>query len=192
MLTPTTTLLDQGIGWTAARIAAVPAGRLDGPTPCPDWTLRQLLDHAVGSLTMLTDAVAAAAGAITGVGPDLGDAPALGPTAWDRAVARQAARSRWAWQAPGIMDRSFDLPIGTLTAPVLASTTLLEVVLHGWDIGQANGDAAEIPDALALPIIEFARQPLVDANRGDHFGPDLGTGGPPSDQLVAFLGRRPR
>jgi uncharacterized protein (TIGR03086 family) len=185
--TTTTTLLDQGFAWTAARIAAVPADRLDGPTPCTDWTLRQLLDHTVGSLTMLTDAVAAAAGAET----DLGDAPALGPTAWDLAVARQSARSRRAWQAPGIMDRTFDLPIGTLAAPTMAATTLLEVVVHGWDIGRAGGDAADIPDELALPIIDFARQPVVDANRGDHFGADLGTGGTPSDQLVAFLGRRP-
>jgi hypothetical protein len=83
-------------------------------------------------------------------------------------------------------------PIGTLPAPVVASGTLLEVVVHGWDISQASGEATEIPDVLAVPVLEFARQPVVDANRGDNFAADLGIGDTPSDQLIAFLGRKPR
>ena len=55
-----TELLDLGITWTAARIAAVPGDGLDAPTPCASWNLRQLLDHTIGSLTMLTTAVASA------------------------------------------------------------------------------------------------------------------------------------
>jgi uncharacterized protein (TIGR03086 family) len=89
------------------------------------------------------------------------------------------------------MDRTFELPIGTMTAPMLVGATLLEAVVHGWDISQATGEAADIPDALALPTLEFARQALDDANRGDNFAVDLGTGDNPSDQLVAFLGRKP-
>lgn len=182
-------LVDQGYAWTAARIAAVPADGLDAPTPCSLWNLQELLDHTVGSLTMLTDAVATAP---ANAGPDAPDVRALGSTPWDRAIAELAARSRRAWEAPGVMDRIFELPIGTLPAPVVASGTLLEVVVHGWDISQASGEAAEIPDVLARPVLEFARQPVVDANRGDNFAADLGIGDTPSDQLIAFLGRKPR
>ena len=181
-------LLDQGYAWTAARIAAVPADGLDAPTPCSLWNLQELLDHAIGALTMLTDAVAGAAG---DGGPDTPDVGALGSTSWDRAFAELAARSRRAWEAPGVMDRIFELPIGTLPGSTVASAALLEVVVHGWDISQAGGEAAEIPDALALSVLEFARQPAVDANRGDKFAADLGLGDTPSDQLVAFLGRKP-
>jgi uncharacterized protein (TIGR03086 family) len=178
--------LDRGIGWTAARIAAVPADRLDAPTPCRDWDLEQLLDHTIGSLTMLTDALADGAGT-----PDDEPAPpALGPSRWDRSIADLAHRNRRAWQAPGVMDRSVELPIGTQPAPVLASITLLEAVTHGWDISQASGEAAAIPDDLAVAILEFARQALPD-DRGDDFAADLGTGDTPADRLVAFLGRTP-
>jgi uncharacterized protein (TIGR03086 family) len=89
------------------------------------------------------------------------------------------------------MDRTFELPIGTLPAPMLASSVLLELVVHGWDISQASGETVEIPDALALPVLAFARQAIVDANRGDNFAADLGIGDTPSDQLIAFLGRKP-
>jgi uncharacterized protein (TIGR03086 family) len=182
-------LVDQGYAWTAARLAGVPADRLDAPTPCRLWNLQELLDHTIGSLTLLTDAVAA------GLAHDGTDAPelrALGPTPWDRAIAELAAHSRRAWEAPGVMDRTFELPIGTLPAPTVASATLLELVVHGWDVSQASGEAAAIPDALAQPVLDFARKPIVDANRGDNFAADLGTGDTPSDRLVAFLGRKPR
>ena len=181
-------LLGQGFAWTAVRIATVPASGLDAPTPCSLWDLHELLDHTVGALTMLTDAVATAP---ADTGPDAPDVRALGSTPWDRAIAALAARSGRAWEDPGVMDRTLELPIGTLPAPMVATVTLLEVVVHGWDISQASGEAAEIPDALALPVLDFARQAVVDANRGDNFAADLGLGDTPSDQLVAFLGRKP-
>jgi uncharacterized protein (TIGR03086 family) len=188
-------LLDRGYAWTAARIAVVPASRHDAPTPCTLWNLRELLDHTIGALTLLTDAVVAAGAGIGDGAPATtagvpGGRP-LDSTPWDRAIAEVAARSRRAWEAPGVMDRVVDLPIGTLPAPVVASVTLLEVVTHGWDIGQASGEGAEIPDALALPVLEFARTPLVHENRGDNFAADLGIGDTPSERLVAFLGRKP-
>ena len=174
-------LIDQGYAWTAARIAAVPADSLDNPTPCSRWDLRELLDHTIGSLTMLADAV----------DPD-GDpieVRALGSTSWDRAIAELAGRNRRGWQAAGVMDRTFDLPIGAQPAPVMASVTLLETVVHGWDISQAAGEGADIPDALAIPTLAFARQALPE-DRGDDFAADLGVGDTPSDELVAFLGRK--
>lgn len=174
--------IDQGFAWTAARIAAVPEDAFDNPTPCSRWNLRELLHHTIESLTMLTDAVD------TGTEP-VGD-DALGTTEWDRTIAVLAARSRRGWAVPGVMDRTFDLPIGAQPGPAMAGVTLLETVVHGWDISQGSGEGAEIPDTLAVPILAFAHEALP-ADRGDAFAADLGLGGSPSDQLVAFLGRKP-
>jgi uncharacterized protein (TIGR03086 family) len=117
----------------------------------------------------------------------------LGATPWDRRIATLAARSHAAWLVPGIMDRTFELPapLGTQPAPVVASANLLEVVVHGWDIGQATGERVDIPEDLAVPVLAFARQALGGAPRGEHFGPELALGDSPSDDLVAFLGRTP-
>jgi uncharacterized protein (TIGR03086 family) len=209
----TVDLLDRGYAWTAARIAAVPAGGLDAPTPCTLWTLRDLLDHTIGALTVLTDAVAGPPGSDAADDPGSGDpggdldggdpgggdpdggtggGRAPGGSDWDLAIARLAARSRRAWQAPGVMDRTIALPIGELPAPAVASISLLEAVVHGWDIGQGSGEVVDIPDDLALAVLDIARSPLVDSHRGDNFAADLGIGDTPSDQLVAFLGRKPR
>jgi uncharacterized protein (TIGR03086 family) len=179
-------LLGHGYAWTAARIAAVSASDLDAPTPCGRWTLSELLDHTIDVLAMVTDAVAGTDGSA-----DAPDAREAGSSSWGSAIGELAARSRRAWQAPGVIDRTFELSIGTTPAAATASITLLECVVHGWDISQASGEAAQIPDELAVPVLEFARQALTESNRGDNFAADLELGTTPSDQLVAFLGRKP-
>ncbi|WP_433435338.1 TIGR03086 family metal-binding protein [Nonomuraea sp. CA-141351] len=177
LITDTLDLVDEGLAWTTARIAAVPADALDAPTPCDDWDLRTLLDHTVESLAIFADAL------------DGGGATATGP--WDAAMADLATRTRLAWRQPGAMDRTYEPPFGAMPGPVMASTNLLEAVVHGWDISQASGEAASIPDDLALAILAFAHAAVGEAQRGDAFGPALDIGATPSEQLVAYLGRTP-
>ncbi|HEX2578215.1 MAG TPA: TIGR03086 family metal-binding protein [Aquihabitans sp.] len=185
--------LDDAFAWTTARIAAVPADALDAATPCADWTVRELLDHTLGSLQVLTDAIAPVPVAAPS---GLEGAAATGPPAetrgWLGAIAHLAERNRRAWATPVPDDRMFELPFGTMTAADVATGTLVELLVHGWDLGQASGERADIPDALAVPTLELARHAIADAQRGDAFGPALDLGATPSDRLVAFLGRTPR
>ncbi|HKY16915.1 MAG TPA: TIGR03086 family metal-binding protein [Microthrixaceae bacterium] len=177
-----TQLIDDGFAWTAARVAAVTPDQLDLPTPCSLWDLEELLDHTIESMTMLTEAIEAETLGESDVSP-------MGSRRWDVAVAALAERNRRAWASRGVMDRTIELPFGSVPAPNAASVTLLEVVVHGWDIGQASGEAPDIPESLAVPVLDFA--PAVDANRGENFAADLGIGDTPSDRVVAFLGRKP-
>ena len=183
-----TDVLHQGYAWTAARIAAVPADGFDAPTPCGSWVLRDLLDHVVETMTMFADGVDTVSPDVAG---DAHEVAPLGTTRWDHALAALTTRSQRAWKAPGVMARTIELPIGAMPAPTVLSASLLELVVHGWDISQASGEAAGIPDALAVPVLAFAREALTDMDHGDHFAADLGIGDTPSDQLVAFLGREP-
>src|SRR4051794_38301151 len=176
-------LLDQGYAWTSARVAAVPAADLDAPTTCGRWSLRDLLDHMIDTLGVFVDAVAP---------PGLAapEVPADGDRPWAAAIAELAVRSRQGWTAPGALDRTYELRFGTMPGQIAASANLLELVVHGWDISQATGEAIDIPDHLAEPILEFAQAAIGDAQRGEQFAAALGIGDTPSDRLVAFLGRK--
>jgi uncharacterized protein (TIGR03086 family) len=99
-------------------------------------------------------------------------------------------RALAAWRRPGVMAGTCDLPLGTLPAPAAAHINLVEVVVHGWDVSQATGEAAGIPPELAESMLEFSRK-AVDPARGRAFGPDLAVGDTVGDRLVAFLGRKP-
>lgn len=176
-----TTLLDQGFAWTAARIAAVAPDALDASTPCGSWTLRELLDHTLDAVGVFADAIAGPAGEPV--------VPAAWESSWSAAFAELAARIHRGWTDPQAMDRTYELRFGAMPGPVMASANLLEVVVHGWDTAQATGEAIDIPDRLALPILAFARAAITDDARGDAFGPDLAVGDTLGEQLVAFLGR---
>ncbi len=173
-------LLDEGLAWAAERIALVGADHLDASTPCEGWTLRDLLDHVVDTVGVFADAI---------------DGPASTPGVpgvWSTSFADLAARINRGWTDPEAMGRTYDLRFGPMPGPVMASANLLEVVVHGWDVAQATGEAVAIPDALAVPILAFARAAITDDGRGDAFGPALAADGTPGEQLVAFLGRTPR
>ncbi len=174
-------LLDQGYAWTAARIATITPDDLERPTPCDQWVLRALVEHTLGSLSMFVDTVT---GAVAERRPPT-------PERWVRDVEELAAGSHAAWRAPGALDREYDLPMGTLPAATVAGANLLELVVHGWDVGQSTGEAAAIPDDLAVPILAFAHEAVVEGTRGDNFRAPLDLGGSPSDRLVSYLGRKP-
>lgn len=177
-------LLDVGLDWTAARIAHVGPDDAGAPTTCDGWALRDLLEHTLDTVGVFADAI---------------DGPAEEPLAvdagersWSGEFADLARRIRRGWADPAAMDRTYEPRFGTMPGPVMAGANALEVVVHGWDIAQATGEAVVIPDELAIPILSFARAAITDEGRGDAFGPDLQVGVTPGEQLVAFLGRVPR
>jgi uncharacterized protein (TIGR03086 family) len=185
-------LLDQGFAWTGDRVVRVDPGDLDRATPCEGWALRDLLDHMLASLDRLA---AAAEGESAGSGPLGGGPPAVDGV--DRlgdggraAFAAVRQRALTVWRHPGVMDRTCELPLGSLPAAMAAHLNLVEVVVHGWDISRATGEAAAIPPELARPALDFSRQAVGPA-RGRAFGPDLEGGDSASDRLVSFLGRKP-
>lgn len=184
-------LLERGYAWTAERVALVRPDDLDASTPCEGWRLRDLLNHMLASLDRLA---AAAAGDVAEPGRvDAGSEATvdrLGDDCGQAAFAAARQRALSVWRQPGVMGRTCELPLGSLPAPMAAHINLVEVVVHGWDVSQATGEAAAIPPALAEPILEFSRETVGPA-RGRAFGPDLGVGDTVSDRVVAFLGRTP-
>lgn len=184
-------LLEQGFSWTADRVAQVRPEDLDTPTPCEGWQLRHLLNHMLASLERL-------AGAVEGevAEPSQFDAQTqaltdrLGGDCGHAAFAAVRQRAMTVWHHPDVMARTCELPLGSLPASMAAPINLVEVVVHGWDVSQATGEAAAIPSELAEPILEFSRH-AVDPARGRAFGPDLEVGDTVPERLVAFLGRKP-
>jgi uncharacterized protein (TIGR03086 family) len=184
-------LLDEGYGWTAERVAAVRPEDLDLATPCTRWDLRRLLNHMLGASGVVTDA---ALGVV--VTPSRADPEALAAT--DRigedptaAFDAAATTAMTVWHTPGVLERTCSMASGATPALVVANINLLDVVVHGWDIAQATGEAAQIPPRLAEPILGFARQAITEEQRRRGFAAEMATGDTASDRLVAFLGRKP-
>lgn len=182
------TLVSEGYDWTAPRVAAVRAADLGLPTPCAGWNLRHLLNHLLGALTLHLDAAQGKEVDESQTSPDTDRIDGDPATAFD-AVADRAART---WREMGVLERTCVLPMGPVPASAVVMLHVTEVVIHGWDVGQATGEGATIPAGLAVPILGFAQQFGVDAHRGTAFGAELPSASDaPADRLLALLGRTP-
>ncbi|MCF3961297.1 maleylpyruvate isomerase family mycothiol-dependent enzyme [Streptomyces fuscigenes] len=122
---------------------------------CPDWTLRQLVEHITevqffwaGAVTA-GPAAASPAARLTSTAPDLLDRFQEATGALLTALrAAGADRSCWAWWGAS------DVP---LTAGSVARHQVQEAAVHAYDAQEAAGRPEPLPDAVALDgVDEFA------------------------------------
>lgn len=173
-------LLERAIGYTRGTLATITHDDLDRPTPCDRWRLGQLLDHMADSLDAFTEA----SGGLVPV--------RVIPVSGTRVdvLKEKACALLGAWSSPAA--ETVWLDDARLDAAVLLSAGALEIVLHGWDVGQATGAGVPLPEGLADELVPIARDLLTDADRRVRFGPALlPEDGSASAELLAFSGRQP-
>jgi uncharacterized protein (TIGR03086 family) len=163
--------------WTADRVAR--ARDLDVPTPCSEWTLRQLLDHMLE-----TQRYFAAAGRGEDAAPPGPNPPALisdEPAADFRTVRTEILE---AYGQEGVIEK---------TGPLLG-IAFADQLLHGWDVARATGQDATMPEGLAQPAYDHIHGRFTDEQRKGTFGPEITLEGEatPEERLLAYTGRDPR
>ncbi|WP_329521781.1 TIGR03086 family metal-binding protein [Spirillospora sp. NBC_01491] len=170
-------------------LAAVDDGQLALPTPCPEFTLGDLIDH-VGGLSAAFVRTARK----QPKGPD--GAPSADEArledGWRDRITRQLAELADAWREPGSwegMTRAggFDLP-----AEVAGAVALNELLVHGWDVARASGQPFTAdPEALgsSLRLLE----PKDGAGSEGLFGPivQVPADAPDLDRVIGLSGRDP-
>jgi uncharacterized protein (TIGR03086 family) len=170
-------LLQHAICYAAESVDAVLPGTEYLPTPCEDWNLQALLLHLNRSIGELHQRIAVEV-ADRAVEDDVAPASAI----------HLAATFRWRTR---LLLQSCIASEGANGWVVIVGAA--EVAVHGWDISVACGLPRSIPDPLALGLLSLMQLVVDDAMRQPLFGPAICVPplASPSDQLVAFLGRRP-
>ena len=160
------------------------------PTPCEQWTVTQVLQHAAG------DQLAWAAAITGGPGPtDNPFTPSGQLAGTPLAVVDEALRTAAAaWATVGVYtgDVPSPLPQGPLPASLAAGACALDAAIHAWDIAVATGQPSPLTPALAEPLHAAATQ-IVEPLRGFAYASPLRPQ-PGDDDIAAllhYLGRRP-
>jgi uncharacterized protein (TIGR03086 family) len=167
----------------AAKIAAVPPSRWDSPTPCPEWTARDLVAHLVATQGMF----------LGFVGRELGDIPSV---ADDPLGAWNAARSvvQGDLEDPDRAAAEFDGFTGRSSFEAAVNRFLcFDLVVHGWDLARATGLDENIDEEDVIRVQRQAEE-FGEAMRSPQaFGPEVAAppGADAQDRLLAFLGRHP-
>jgi len=167
---------------TRGVIANVGPDQLDGPTPCSEWTVRDLMAHLIG----VVDGLGASAAGRTPTPFELGADPA---GQFDAI----AATAITAWRAPGVLARVLESPAGAVPGHVLAGINLLDTATHAWDLATATGQPAMLPVDVATAALEASHAIVNDDLRAGRFGPEVVVpdGADATARLVGFLGRTP-
>ncbi|MEV8017792.1 TIGR03086 family metal-binding protein [Streptomyces sp. NPDC086554] len=164
------------------------------PTPCAQWSLRQLLAHMTGQ----NHGFAAAA-----------DGEASDASVWaDREIdddpagsfRASSARVTEAFAREGVLDGEFWLPEVRGGQMFPARTAIgfhfVDYVVHGWDVAASLGVPAPFDDETLAAVLPYAQEVPDGQNRrepGASFRPGLPepSGERPLDHVLAMLGRSP-
>jgi uncharacterized protein (TIGR03086 family) len=160
---------------------------LDRPTPCADWTVRELVAHMIWMQQVF------AAGL---TGDAMPPEPAEVHDGDDVAAAYSTAgaAAMEAWRTTEWAEMTLQLPFSKLPAAIGVRVCVGDALIHTWDLATALGRPFQIPEDLARPQLELMQQFYDPANRGPQAAFDLATDCPPgastSDHLIALSGRR--
>jgi len=185
-------LLRRACDSTGTVLAAVQPADLGWPTPCALWTVRDVVNHVLGSAAFFAELAEAG---------EVADRDEEDPdfTAGDfnGAFSHHAGRLVAAFNAPGAMDKIMKMPVGDLPGSVCVWIAAGDVFTHGWDLAKATGQPTDLEPELAGALLARIMPLLPDSMRGPEgqapFGPrvEVADSAPTADRLAAFQGRHP-
>jgi uncharacterized protein (TIGR03086 family) len=185
--------LEPAAAQLARLVAEAPRDRLDGPTPCPAYAVGDLVDH-VGGLAIAFTAAARKTPLAGGSQAPSGDASRLGDD-WRTRIPGDLGSLAEAWRDPAAWSGTTEAGGIELPGEVAGRVALNELVIHGWDLARATGQAYHCDEAsleAALTFLgSFATAP--GEQREGPFGPVVAV---PDDaplvaRVVGLSGRRP-
>ena len=177
-------LLERALGYTRVTLTSVGPRRSD-PSPCAGWSLADLLAHMDDGLDAFLEAARGAVLVVVG-----GQMPRRRAGADVDVLQAKACDLLGVWSArtppPQVVVGDRPVPTG-----LIVSAAALEIAVHGWDVGQATGDARDLPEDLARALLPVAREVVSPDDRPVRFGAPLTppSGASSSAALLAFLGR---
>lgn len=171
--------------------SALPTDRLDDPTPCSEWTVAQVLLHAVGDQHGWAFAV--------GSSPLPSYDPFAPPTrlagTLDDLIEPAIAAATAAWTRIDATSEAVPTPlppVPTLPAELAAAACGLDAAVHAWDIAVATGQQSPLRPELAAQLMPAARA-VAEPLRGFAYAPALPeqAGDDAAAALLRYLGRDP-
>lgn len=182
------TFFERASGKVSELIGNIREDQWDDPTPCSEWSVRELVRHMIYETLWVEPMLAGKT--ITEVGDQfegdtLGDGP---PAAW------QAARDKAlvAMKRPGTMDQTVHLSYGDKSGSYYGNEVSTDILIHSWDLARGtHGD-----DKLDPELVELVYNQTKDHDKdlratglfGDHVDVDPKADTQP--KLLALFGRK--
>ncbi|MGH3246292.1 MAG: TIGR03086 family metal-binding protein [Trebonia sp.] len=173
----------------ARTVANVDASQFALPTPDTEWDVRTLFNHLIVWTSYSLEARANG----ESVGQDLIDRDFAADPGFAAAYRAQLDRALTAWADPATWERSLDVMGSPMPSADIAALNIAEMVLHGWDLAVATGQAYTVSEpaaAAALRAVE-ANADLFRQYKGFAGPVEVPPGASVLDRVLALSGRDP-
>ncbi len=184
-------VLDEARAMLRTAVAGVGADGWQRPTPCAEWTVTQVLQHAALDQEVW--------GALVGGTQPSGENPfapsgQLGaePLAYAEA-ALEASGPAWTTIGADAGPVPTPLPQGPMPPADAAAAAALDAAIHAWDIAVATGQGSPLTPELARALTPVARGIVEPLRQYGAYAQALEPA-PAADAaatLLSYLGRRP-
>jgi len=171
------------------RVMAIGPGDWGRPTPCSEWTVRDLLRHLVYEELWAPPLLAGATVAEVGdrfEGDILGDAP---QAAWKEAAAAAVASAA----SDDVLRRTVHLSFGDFPGQEYLGQLTADHVIHAWDLARGIGADDRLDGELVQFVYDFMAPQAEQWAAAGVFAAPVAT---PADadaqtKLIALSGRTP-
>ena len=143
-------------------------------TPCGEWTVQELVDHAMHWQGM--------GGSVLGAGTTPGQD-------WAEVQPAMAAALQDPANMEGIVESFGNMPKQGVLGLLIA-----DLLVHSWDLARSIGADESIPDEAAMSTMMGLQRLPVEMLRSEQmFGPEVEVADDASatEKLIAFCGRQP-
>jgi uncharacterized protein (TIGR03086 family) len=136
----------------AARVArGVRQDQLAGPTPCPGFDLRTLVNHWV----VYTSHGLEHRALRTTLPEEMTTRDFTADPDWAEAYAAQLDRAVAAWADPAVWEGEIDMGGTPMPATSMAEMLMLELALHGWDVAKPTGQEYRLQEKTGEEILRI-------------------------------------
>jgi uncharacterized protein (TIGR03086 family) len=173
-------------GWIS-RVAQVGDDQWDLPTPCSEWSVRDLVNHVVGE--SLWTAPLLEGKTIAEVGDQFdGDVVGDDPAA---AASRAAGEALEAAEQRLPQGGQVHLSYGDEDMEEYVRQLVADYLIHGWDLAKATGGDTDLDDDLVAEVSAWFAEREELYRNGGAIGPRTDAGGDAQSALLAAFGRTP-
>jgi uncharacterized protein (TIGR03086 family) len=182
-------MYERALARTRGYVEGTTKDRLTQPSPCTDWTVRDVLNHLINGAR----SVAAGAHGETIPFDDTTDRAGDDHVTEFKRASEDALEG---FRQPGVLEKTFPMSWGDSPGSVVLALAIADAAVHGWDLAAGTGQEARIDEDIAEAVLQMTSsmmEPKGQMPRGDSFGPpiDVPDDAPPQDRLLAYLGRSP-
>jgi uncharacterized protein (TIGR03086 family) len=162
----------------------IQSSQLSLASPCPGWTVREVLNHSIGVTLKFTEF---AAGTTDAPHAPPGDLVGRDHRQALRVAARAAQK---AWTGAD-MGRTCQLSFGTFSADAVLGINLVDVLAHTWDVAVAAGVDLVCEDSLWTTSLDAAQLLIGPYRDLRQYAPAIAVGASASvrQHFLGFVGR---